>query len=374
MSVNLKSAKSQEKPNQSEDNQYQIVKCHDWNPDLHSIGEIKQNKNSQGESASLKYSAIGSKRFLLALPAKMNAPFGASPPYKKQNTNGSQSTKQSEGESDGKTYSVNVSFSNTDSAEEAECLEKMRQFDENMTNVLGDMAIKKPELFDIQADKLKGTQESKDQQIRAVVMNKYTCLLKEAKDKTKNYPPTINCKFQNDYKNSDLFSTAFFDSKRNPVVLSQNPNDENYVCRVIPPYSRVTALVSGNFWKTTKGCGFSLKVIQLIIYPTKSIPMDQCLLDDPSASEDEEDTENNGTVEESSNDADQTQVQEDDPVENQDDTEQVQEEDAETEQVQEEEEVQEPEPVPEPVKPVAKVAPVALRPVVKAPVKAPAKK
>ena len=361
MSVNLKSVKSQEKPSQSEDSQFQIVKVADWNPDFHSLGEIKANKNGQGKAAALKYKSIGTKRFLLAAPCKMMAPFGASPPFKKTNQNGTQSTKQTEGDGDSKTFSVNLSFSNTDSQEEADFLEKSRQFDDNMITALGNMAISDPSSMDIETSKFRGSQKEIEQQIRAVVSSKYNSLLKEPKDKTKNYPPTINCKFQNDFKNPDLFSTAFFDNKRNPIVLSQNPNDENYICRVIAPHSRVTALLSANFWMAGKGCGFSLKVIQLIIYPTKSIPMDQCLLEDPS---DEDDDEDNETA-----DAEQNQS-DDHETEPEAETAEEEQEEQEDDPIQEDDPVQEV--VPEPV--VVKAPAVALRPLVKAPLKAPPKK
>lgn len=273
--TNVKPVKSQ---SASSEISYETVTYKAWNPTAHSVGQVKPNKGGMGDYATLTYPQIGSKRFLLVTPPKMIAPFGANPPYVSKDKKGE--------ENSSKAFSLNLSFSNNQAdSEEMIFLEKVKQLDDHMIETVGELAIKDPAVWYVDSKKFK-TPES----IRTVISSKYKSMLRTNDSPDKNFPPLISCKFQTNFKSPELFATSFFNSEKKPLSVSQDPNADDYICRVITPHSRVTALISGTIWSNSNtGFGISWKVVQLVIYPSVSIPLDVCLIPGIEDPEDEED-------------------------------------------------------------------------------------
>lgn len=254
---------------EDEEISYEIISTDVWNPDNHKFGNGKPNKNGQGKSAAFTY---GTKKFYLKVP-KMHCPFGASKPK----------PKAGQKEADVPQYSLQMSFGDDNSGRTFQ--DKALKFDQNMIEEGS-----KPERT---VDWL-GAPKAKPYG-REVVESKYTPLVKYSKtpdgEVNTQYPAFIRPQFPTSFKNKNEFTCEIYNHKNDLMNVSINPNDDNFIGKLVPPNCQCSALLQGSIWcNTTTGYGVTWRVMQLKVFPSKAaLPKGKCLVDEP-----EDDEENEG--------------------------------------------------------------------------------
>jgi hypothetical protein len=273
----------------AEDTTFVIVPANEWEPTKHNIGTPKANKQGKGNTANLSY--LG-KRFFLRTPAKLLAPFGASKPF--EGKSDQQDQPQQSDNQTSKAYTLQLALP-------SEFEDKVNEFDQ----FIPDHVLTKFDLSNPDLAKAWGantiTHKVGTDKFKTVFESRYTLMKKVGKKKPSSgvdYPPMIRVQFINNYNHPELFTTEFYDAAGKQITATSNPLDDNYICKVIPPQTHCSLLLSASVWVTGQGFGVTWKIQQARIYVSKGIQLGRCLLDDPV---DDEEADNDSTQDEDEN-------------------------------------------------------------------------
>lgn len=272
MSYQTKSAQSKSKNSyngqSNEESSYIVIASDQWDLNRHNFGLAKPNKSGQGKSAPFTYDK---KKFFLKVP-KLYCPFGASTPKI------SDKDKEKQGEK-APAWSLQMAFTDSDASRNFQ--NKVNQFDQLMI----DQATK----TEYQNSWL-GTSKSKPWS-KEVIESKYNPMLKHAKKNGEindEYPPFIRAQLPTTFNAPISFTTEVYDENNNKLEISNDPDDDNFITKVIPPGCKCAALLSGSIWANVNGFGVTWRITQIKLFPKDGIPKGQCMLDDPVDEDEEE--------------------------------------------------------------------------------------